>query len=925
MARQHIQKVIAHAEKKLQQPDRNKERTRPELLKLYKRFLKIEEHRVRMLHRAGGGGIEIAQRRSDILDVFLHNLFAEALEKAANATAGAKRYPITLVANGGYGRGMLNPGSDVDLLFLLPDPARSVSKEASDMIEQILYMLYDVGFRVGHATRSIKDSILKATGDNQTKCALIESRFITGDEALFNDFRERFNNECIVGKRRRFLADRAADLRDRHRKYANTVYVQEPNVKNGCGSLRDYQNLIWLSYVKYGTVDLKVLVDEKLLSVTTHREIEKAYDFLMRVRNDMHYSERRPTDTLNLRLQGDVATNFEYPQRSIVRRCEEFMRDYYLHSRNLFNHTTSVMQSFKLQEIDEKDSGIVSFLALRKKKVEHFDGFYSKDGHIYSESSKVFEERPQRLMEVFQHAQRRHLRLSPEIRKRINDAFSLIDRPFRYNKANRETFEAILSRKGDVARALRQMHRVDFLGRYLPEFGALTCLVQHEFYHRYTADEHTLQCIDKLDELSDTKNPALEFYQKLFHDLEDPSILYLALILHDTGRAKNQRFHVDASATLASKVCSRLRITGERRRQLIFLVDHHLTLWRTATTRNIEDPAVIADFVRSVRTKSDLDILLLLTYADSNATSDSGWSGFKESLILQLYHSTLAYFNDQKAFEIASSTTIEELRRDVTAKLGDDYGAEIEAHFANMPGRYFRFRDAATVARHIRGFHRFFEKLHDEPEATLTPTLRWKAHPDRGHSTLEVYSWDRPMLLARVAGALSAREINILGADIFTRKDSLAMDIFRVCTTNLEPVTSKTEIDAIAGIVQTAFVQPADKFHSAIRAGRKSKWNRETTSAGIEFPRRVYVTNDANPRFTVLEIQTLDRIGLLYDIFCTIGRFGIEVVAARINTEKGAAIDTFYITDSMGRKIVDTRKLADLKAALDAVLEIDPV
>ena len=860
MAR-HIQKVIAHAEEKLQQPARSKERTRPELLKLYKRFLKIEEHRVRMLHRAGGGGIEIAQRRSELLDVVLHNLFAEALETAA--ATSANEYPVTLVANGGYGRGMLNPGSDVDLLFLLPDPARSVSKEASEMIEQILYMLYDVGFQVGHATRSIKDSIVQANGDNQTKCTLIESRFITGDEKLFEDFRERFKKECIVGKERPFLANRAADLRDRHSKYAKTVFVQEPNVKNGCGSLRDYQNLIWLSFVKYGTVDLKVLVDEKLLSVTAYREIEKAYGFLMRVRSDMHYSEKRPTDTLNLRLQGVVATNFEYPQRSILRRCEEFMRDYYLHSRNIFNHTTSVMQSFKLQEIDEKDAGLISFLALRKKKIEHFDGFYSKGGLIYADSPKAFTKKPRRLMEVFQHAQRRHLRLSPEIRKHFEKGYPFIDRSFRYNKANRETFEAILSRKGDVARALRQMHRVDFLGRYLPEFGALTCLVQHEFYHRYTADEHTLQCIDKLDVLSDIDNPALELYQKLFHELRDPYILYLALILHDTGRAKNQRFHADASATLASKVCSRLRITGERRRKLIFLVDHHLTLWRTATTRNLEDPAVIAEFVRAVRSKGDLDILLLLTYADSNATSDSGWSGFKESLILQLYHSTLAYFNDQKAFEVAASTTVEELRCQVSDKLGDDYKTEIEAHFKNMPRRCFRFRAAETVARHICGFRKFFEKLQRKPEATLTPILRWKAHPDRGHSTLEVYSWDRPMLLARVVGALAAREINILNADIFTRKDSLAMDVFRVCTTNLEPVTSKIEIDAITKIVRSAFSKPVDKFHAAIRKGRKSKWLRETTSAGIDFPRRIFITNESDPNFTVLEIQTLDRIGLL--------------------------------------------------------------
>lgn len=920
----HTQKVIAHARERLQPNPQKEDRTRAELLREYKQFLKVEEHRVRLAHKAGGSGLEIAQQRAKVLDIVLDNLFAGALESGAENSTPKHKYPVTLVATGGYGRGLLNPGSDVDLLFLLPDPARSVSKEAAEVIEQILYMLYDVGFTVGHATRSIKETIKQANVDHQTKCALIESRFITGDQALFDQFRTRFHKECINGKVRRFLADRAKDLNSRHTKHSKTVYMQEPNVKNGCGSLRDYQNLIWLCYAKYQERDLKVLVEKKLLSGTAYRELEKAYDFLMRVRNDMHYAEKRPTDILNLRLQGIVATHFEYPQKSMLRRCEEFMRDYYLHSRNLYNHTTSVMQSFQLEEKDERaSSGIVSFLALRRNKIERFDGFYSKDDFIYAENARVFEEDPHRLMRLFQHTQRRVLRLSPEIRKRIKNSYSLIDRPFRYNKANRETFEAILSRRGDVARPLRQMHRVEILGRYLPEFGALTCLVQHEFFHRYTADEHTLKCIEKLDSLSDAGDPRFEIYQKLFHELEDPYVIYLALILHDTGRAKNHRFHADASAMLAMKVCNRLRITGERRRQLIFLVDHHLTLWRAATTKNIDDPNTIAEFARAVRNKPDLDALLLLTFADSNATSESGWSSWKESLILQLYHSTAAYFEDQKAFETRINPSITELKTAVAKKLGEGFESEIEAHFANMPGRYFRFRDAETVARHVRGFRQFFENLQRTPEETLNPILRWRAHPEKGHSELEIFSWDRPLFLARVAGALAARNINILGADIFTRRDDLVLDIFRVCTTNFEPVTLKSDIDAVTRILMSVFKRNVTDFRPVIdKARMESKYR---ASPEIDFPSRVYISNELNPQFTVLEIQTLDRIGLLYDIFGAIGDVGVETVAARINTEKGAAIDSFYLSDPMGQKITGQEILHDLKTRLEKAIGIVPV
>ncbi len=897
-----------------------------ELLGLYKRFLKIEEYRIRMLHMAGGGGLDISRRRAELLDVVLHNLFAEALEdgnQRADKREGkdGKRPEITLVATGGYGRGLLNPGSDIDLLFLHPDPSRSINKHAAKVIEQILYMLWDVGFVVGHATRSIKETMRQANLDNQTKCALIEARFITGNKALYQEFERRFEKECIQGKEVPFLAERASDLRTRHEKYSNTVYLQEPNVKHGCGGLRDYQNLIWICFVKKRTRDIKTLVDDKLLTLSAYREMEKAYEFLMRVRNDLHYEERRASDTLTLRLQGVVATHLGYPQRTILRRCEEFMRDYFVHSRNLFYHTTSVMQSFELEEQDRKDSaGIVPFLARRKKKVERFDGFSSKENFIYPENAQIFEDDPQRMMRTFQHAQRRHLRLSPRIRKLFKAHYSLIDRTFRYSKANRETFEAILSRKGDVGRALRQMHRVQFLGRYLPEFGALDCLVQHEFFHRYTADEHTLLCIDKLDELSDSEDPKLRVYQELFHKLEDPYIFYLALILHDTGRAKNYRLHADASVNLANKVCRRLRISGERRRRLLFLVDHHLTLWKTATTKNLDDPNTIAEFARNIRDKPSLDALLLLTFVDSNSVNETAWSSWKETLILQLYKSTTAFFENQEAFTTQLHPSITDLKAEVTRKLGPGFEQEIEAHFRHMPERYFRFRNPETVAEHIRRFRRFFESLQKSPEGTLTPILRWKAHPEKGYSELQIFSWDRSFLLARVAGALSARNINILSADIFTRRDDLVLDIFRVCNTNFEPVTSKTDIHAVNEIIKKAFSAHTTDFREVIE---KSKQKSEFDEAVDEvFPKRVYVSNEQSPEYTFLEIQTLDRIGLLYDLFSTIGDLGIETVASRINTEKGAAIDSFYLSDLMGRKIADPRLLAELKSRIESVLGI---
>ena len=585
-----------------------------ELLQRYKRFLKTEEHRLKLQHRAGGGGLEITSKRAELLDIVLQTLLEQGLRKAGD---GSDATALTLVAVGGYGRKTLNPGSDVDLLFLHDRSSHSLPEQTRDVIESVLYMLWDVGFKVGHSVRSIRECIQQANAESQTKTSMMDARFLTGDEALFNTFTERFWNSCIKGKEADYLESRRQDLSERHAKHDRTVFLQEPNIKNGCGGLRDYQTVSWICFVQCnGSHDLNTLVEQQLLSDPAFRQMEKAYDFLLRVRNEMHYAEKQATDILTLRLQGVVAKNLRYPQKKVLHRIEAFMRDYYTHTRDLFNYLTSVMQRLELRE-SEESSGLISFLARRRtKKRESFDGFYSTNGLIYPESPDIFVDDSARIMRTFLHMQQRHLELSPAIRVLLKKNYALVNVHFRYRKKIRETFEAILSHKGDVGHALRQMHRVEFLGRYLPEFGALTCLVQHEFFHRYTADEHTLKCIDMLDALSDTDNRSLGFYQSLFHGVEDPFILYLALILHDTGRAENVRQHADASTILADRVARRLGVSVERRRLLLFLVDHHLTFWKTATSRNIEDPNIVREFAQIVQNKSYLDTLFVMTYAD---------------------------------------------------------------------------------------------------------------------------------------------------------------------------------------------------------------------------------------------------------------------------------------------------------------------
>jgi [protein-PII] uridylyltransferase len=908
-----------HERAKTELINRRRETTsRAEQLELYRSFIRAENQRIRNFHHAGGGGIEVARRRSRLIDEVLDDLFEAALEASDKIDAASGEHPIALIANGGYGRGVLNPGSDIDLLFLYPDGKRKIPPAAAEMVEQILLMLFDCNFKVGHAVRSVKETLQFANNDHLTKTALLDSRFITGNKALYDDFVARFRPTCIVGSEDAYLRERSRDIRKRHAKHSNTVFLQEPNVKESCGGLREYHNLMWTIIVRRNETTLDGLQKDKLLTKTARKQIEAAYEFLMRVRNDLHYSQKQAGDILTLRLQGVVATNLGYPHKSILRRCEEFMRDYYRHTRNLFNRSTSLMQRFEIELEQDKSmpSKLLSFLS-KSDKIERFDGFHSKGGLIYPDNKNVFADDPGRLMRLFHHTQRRGLELSPTIRNIIKRNRDLMTKAFRYNKKNRETFEQILMQRGDVARVLRQMHHVGFLGRYLPEFGALTDLVQHEFFHLFTADEHTLRCIDQLDALAHSEDPKAGFMQKLFREIDDPYIIYLALILHDTGRAKNQRTHADASATLASNVCHRLQIKGERRKRLVFLVDHHLTFWRTATTMNIDDPATIAQFAGAVRNRSYMETLLLFSYVDSKGTSAESWNDWKASLMMQLYRSTLKFFEDQEGFTAKLKRPAEELQKEVRSKLPENYAQEVNAHFRAMPERYFRFRGAGSVVRHVKLFHEFFESVAADPRGSLTPRLTWEQRPNEGFSLLEVSSWNRGHLLSRVAGALSSRRINILSADLFLRADDLVLDIFRVCTTRFEPVTSKSDKKAVEKLLATT---DQTDFHELIAKARSSSIFDVEIDNSVGMPQRVYVSNHLNPDYTVLEIQARDRLALLYDIFSAISELGVDIVHARISTQQGAAIDSIYVTDEFGKKISNPAHLAHLeKAVAEAV------
>lgn len=908
----HREKVLAHAEQQLRSQGALNAK---DLLTLYKKFLKIENHRIALKHRAGEGGREICAQRASLLDIVLRHLLEHAMEGLPKA---GKLPRIALVAVGGYGRGEMNLFSDVDIMFLHPDKPKKLDPRLDSVVEKILYTLWDAGFKVGHCTRSVSGAIQFANADMQSKTACLEARCIAGDAALFKEFHDKFVARCVVGHVEAYIAARVKDQAARHEKFGRTVYMQEPNVKNGCGGLRDYQNLLWISFFKERVRTTAGLVEKKLINEAERRQLERAYDFLLRIRTELHYLNKKSTDVILMNQQVQIANKLNYPQKSILRRSEAFMRDYYQNARCIYEVTELVSERLSIPPPPLPRGGLLRFLRKPKPaKTETFDGFVSRDGRLFAESPNLFNQEPARLMRLFQHLQQRKLILSAELAQLVRRRLHLCDRTFQYSKAARETFLSICSRKGEVGRILRAMHRIDFLGSYVPEFGELTCLVQHEFFHRYTADEHTLVCIEKLDALIDTTNPRLQSYRELFQKLEDPGVLYLALLLHDTGKASDAKQHAEASALFAQNVARRLQLTAEHRKSLVLLVDHHITLSMTAQRRNLDDPATTAEFAGLIRTQPNLDALMLLTLVDGQGTGDENWSDWKESLVWQLYRNTSLYLADGAAFYRQRAAEREALHGTVRKKVAAEFHEEIDAHFEFMPERYFQTYSAPEIIEHIRLFRTFLVARHRDEKNGLAPAVKWVAHPHRGHSEFWFCGWDRQELLARIAGSLATARLNILSADVFTRSDSLVFDIFRVCNTKFEAVTDEKDMTLVAKRLQQALEE--EHYDFASLHTKLTKLSEAHLVQELDFPTRIGINNDAHPVYTLVDIQTPDRLGLLSSLLSAFSKSGVQIALSRIATEKGAAIDTFYVSDAQGHKLHDAGTITRLQKALHGV------
>jgi [protein-PII] uridylyltransferase len=902
----YLEKVLRHAERELV----HQSHLRPtDLLDIYRRFLKLEEHRLKLEHVHGEGGRELCRKRADVISVMLRHLWNGAWETHLRSHID-KPPQITLFAVGGFGRGELNPYSDIDILFLHHAHNAKATQQVNDIVEHVLYMLWDIGFQVGHATRSLNEVVSQANDDLRTKTSLLEARYLCGDELLSSEFEKTFERRCLHGHEKEYLAWRVADQRERHAKAGNTPFLQEPNVKNGCGGLRDYQNLLWVGRVKRGYTNTQALVDAQLLTTTERKQLDRAYDFLLRIRTELHYLQKRAGDVLTLRLQAQIADSFGYQHRTILRKMEAFMRDYYENTSLLYNLGNTISNRLCGSG---KAPAKWAFLPFHAKHREEIDGFVLENGEFEAPTEgNPFADEPVRLVRIFLLTQQHNADIGPELKLRLRRRLYLIDRRFIYQNAVRETLLAIVSRKGQVGRALRMMHELGYLGRFFPEFRPLTCLVQHEFFHRYTADEHTLVCIEMLDKIIDATETPFVKYKQILQNIAKPHLLYLAMLLHDTGKSENESRHAEASAVNAQRVARRLRLKGNDLSTLVFLVDHHLTMSEIARRKNLDDEDTIIEFARVVQTQERLDMLMLLTFADTLGTgSGRGYSDWKDLLLWQLYHRTTTALSGVKEFRAMAEKARLEIQQRLLKNLDRQFDpAEVVAHFENLPAGYFEAMSEDLIREHIAIVHNFLKYQITHEEASLQPIVHWRNFPEQGHSEVTVVTWDRYHIFARVTGAFAACGLTILKADIFTRADDIAIETFYVATERLESVTDPRDRAAFEKILNQAMA--TDNFDFATAFAKRTSRPRYPTYDPAELATKVSVDLRSSRTHSLLDVQTADYPGLLYRIACAIADAGLDLATARVTTEKGAALDTFYLTDHRGRKIEDEETLTAL-------------
>ncbi|HSL48984.1 MAG TPA: [protein-PII] uridylyltransferase [Candidatus Deferrimicrobiaceae bacterium] len=869
------------------------ERRRRLRLEVLRQHLTSNVDFLRAAHLGGASGQQSVAAYAGFMDGFLTTLYRLAVDDAKRE--GLTPGPLVLVALGGYGRGELHPLSDLDLMLIYDGEMGPYVQRAT---QGLLYALWDLGLQVGHAVRSLPDCLAMARTDFPSRTSMQQARFLVGDRRLFNRFRKVLAENVYQKDFAQFLETTLTERDQRYRKFGGSPYMGEPNVKESAGGLRDIHTAMWLASTKFGTRTLQELADKRLITEREQKAADEALTFLWRVRNELHFLSGHKNDVLSRDIQPQIAKNFGYAGDELSLPVEKFMRDYYLHARVI--HRVSRRLIARCRETLSRRATVQR--RLRQEALA--DGLIVIDEqiHLAQPDGRAFREEPLRLLKVFWHRHQLGFELGIDVERAIEDSLDLIDDAFRASPEARDLFLGICRSWGRTAQTLREMHELGVLGRYLPEWGALTCLVQYDVYHKFTADQHSLLAVQHLEALAPGQSADAEGNAQVVSEVERPGVLMLGMLLHDIGKGKGHG-HVAKGIPLIETLAARMGLAPEDTDTAVFLVAHHLTMSHIAQRRDIDDPKTIETLAEVCKTPERLRMLYLLTCADMRAVGPGVMTGWQAQILWDLYARTLARLTGGQRERPTRETVAE---RVAEAMGGEVVRTAVAAHLALLSDRYLATTSPQRIAAHLR--------LLDRLEGGVLATELFH-HPDLGSSELVLATRDVPGLFSLIAGTLAAQGINILSAQIHTRADGIVIDTFQVNDPFGEAVTEEARwrrtLEALRLVLRgEASVEDLLARRRAVHAAGE----------GVAGPPKISVDNQLSDSRTVVEVKCPDRVGLLYVITRTLSGQGLDIASARIATEIDQAYDTFYVTDRRGRRLEDEAAMARVRESLEDAL-----
>jgi len=840
-----------------------------------------------------GRGLEIAAAGAFLTDQLLRLLWdftVERLHRNANPTTSER---MTLIAVGGYGRGEMAPHSDIDIGFLTP---WKVTGWCEQVIESILYSLWDMGLKIGHSSRSLDEMVRQAKGDVTVRTALLEARYVWGDVALYDEAGVRFKAEVQADTARAFIAQKLAERDQRHKRMGDSRYVVEPNVKEGKGGLRDLHTLFWIGKYAYNVREPGELVGAGLLTKLEFRQFHRAENFLWAVRCHLHAITDRAEDRLTFDLQREIAERMRYADRPGKSKVERFMHFYFIQAK-IVGDLTGVF----LAHLDEKFAARGSRFGFPTlwKRPRKLKGFTLDRGRITIPRDNFFEEDPVRLIELFQLADLHGLEIHPLAMRAASRDAKLVDEVRTDPRAN-ALFLDVLTSPRDPETVLRWMNEAGVFGRFVPDFGRVVAQMQFDMYHHYTVDEHSIRAIGLLNQIE--KGELKEDHPLstgIFRQVVSRRAMFLAVLLHDIAKGRGGD-HSVLGAEVAERLCPRLGLSPAETETVAWLVRWHLLMSATAFKRDLSDFKTILDFASAVQSPERLRMLLLLTVVDIRAVGPGVWNGWKRQLLANLYESAeevlrLGHKQKGRSERVAAKQAL------LAEELGWDE-KRMAALRKRLPESYWVAEPLDVLERNARIV---------EAAGDASLLVEAQVYPDRGATLVTVYAADHPGLFYRIAGAIHVAGGNIIDARIHTTRDGMALDNFLIQDPLGRPFDDAARLKRIKLGIGDALANRA-KLSERLKTRPLPRLRADA----FTIEPNVLIDNKASNRFTVIEVNARDRPALLYALANALFQSKVTIHSAHVATYGERAVDTFYLTDLIGDKIESATRLKTIERRL---------